>query len=56
MWKFTVYVVHGFVSSLQPEVGRGFLHVSNVFLFTFRSTDEFGKLEAMCNFGNITIG
>ena len=22
-----------FVSSLQPDVGRGFLHVSNVFLF-----------------------
>ena len=24
--------MHDFVSSLQPDVGRGFLHVSNVFL------------------------
>ena len=31
MWKFIVDVVHDFVSSLQPDVGRGFLHVSNVF-------------------------
>ena len=34
MWKFIVDVVNDFVSSLQPDVGRGFLHVSNVFLFT----------------------
>ena len=33
MWKFIVDVVHDFVSSLQPDVGRGFLHVSNVFLW-----------------------
>ena len=33
MWKFIVGVVHDFVSSLQPDIGRGFLHVSNVFLF-----------------------
>ena len=33
MWKFIVDVVNDFVSSLQPDVGRGFLHVSNVFLF-----------------------
>ena len=33
MWKFIVDVVHDFVSSIQPDVGRGFLHVSNVFLF-----------------------
>ena len=32
MWKFIVDVVHDFVSSLQPDVGRGFLHVSNLFL------------------------
>ena len=32
MWKFIVDVVNDFVSSLQPDVGRGFLHVSNVFL------------------------
>ena len=35
MWKFIVDVVHDFVSSLQPDVGRGFLHVSSVFLFLF---------------------
>ena len=33
MGKFMIYVVQDFVSSLQPDVGRGFLHVSNVFLF-----------------------
>ena len=33
MWIFIVDVVHDFESSLQPDVGRGFLHVSNVFLF-----------------------
>ena len=35
MWKFIVDVVHDFVSSLQPDIGRGFLHVSNVFLFYY---------------------
>ena len=34
MWKFIVDVVNDFVSSLQPDVGRGFLHVSNVFLLS----------------------
>ena len=33
MWKFIVDVVHDFASSLQPDVGWGFLHVSNMFLF-----------------------
>ena len=33
MWKFIVDVVHEVVRSLQPDVGRDFLHVSNVFLF-----------------------
>ena len=33
MWKFIVDVVNDFASSLQPDVGRGFLHVSNLFLF-----------------------
>ena len=33
MWKFIDDVVHDFGSSLRPDVGRGFLHVSNVFLF-----------------------
>ena len=32
VWKLIVDVVHYFVSSLQPDVGRGFLQVSNVFL------------------------
>ena len=32
MWKFIVDVVHDFVSLLQLDAGRGFLHVSNVFL------------------------
>ena len=35
MWKFIVDIVHDFVSSLQPDGGRGFLHVSNVFLFRY---------------------
>ena len=38
MWKFIVDVVHDFVSSLQPDVGRGFLHVSNVFFLPLRSS------------------
>ena len=38
MWKFKVDVVHEFVSSLQSDVGRGFLHVSNVFLCSFDYT------------------
>ena len=33
LWKFKVDFVHAFVSSLQPGVDRGFLHVSNVFLY-----------------------
>ena len=33
MRKFIVDIVHDFVSSLKPDVGWGFLHVSNVFLF-----------------------
>ena len=32
MEKFIIYVAHDFVSSLQPDVGWGFLHASNVFL------------------------
>ena len=32
MVKFRVDVVDDFGSSLQPDDGRGFLHVSNVFL------------------------
>ena len=32
MRKFIVDVVHDFGSSLQPDVGRGFWHVSNTFL------------------------
>ena len=44
MWKFIVDVVHDFVSSLQPDVGRGFLHVSNVFLFVVHITGPFQYL------------
>ena len=40
MWKFIVDVVHDFVSSLQPDVGRGFLHVSNVFLCKISEKDK----------------
>ena len=32
MWKFIVDDVHDFERSPRPDVGRGFLHVSNVFL------------------------
>ena len=39
MWKFIVDVVHDLVGSLQPDVGRGFLHVSNVFLLMDVTTD-----------------
>ena len=34
MWKFIVDIVHDLRSSLRPDVGRGFLHVSNVFLYS----------------------
>ena len=30
-----VDVVHDFGISLQPDIGWGFLHVSNMFLYTF---------------------
>ena len=40
MWKFILDVVHDFVSSLQPDVGRGFLHVSNVFLFQVQNKEK----------------
>ena len=39
MWKFIVDVVNDFVSSLQPDVGRGFLHVSDVFLFKLKPSN-----------------
>ena len=44
MWKFIVDVVHDFVSSLQPDVSRGFLHVSNVFLLNMLSPTIFLRL------------
>ena len=44
MWKFIVDVVHDFVSSPQPDVGRGFLHVSNVFLFYLHMDKRLSKL------------
>ena len=40
MWKFIVDVVHNFGSSLQPDIGRGFIHVSIVFLF-IKKIDKF---------------
>ena len=43
MWNFIVDFVHDFVSSLQPGVGRGFLHVSNVFLQTIALENGFDK-------------
>ena len=43
MWKFIVDVVHDFVSSLQLDAGRGFLHVSNVFL-SYLQENEFENL------------
>ena len=49
MWKFIVDVVHDFVSSLQPDVSRGFLHVSNVFLFfTRRRLNRYGGSVRVC--------
>ena len=44
MCKFIVDVAHDFVSSLQPDVGRGYLHVSNVFLFPYCKQPEHRKL------------
>ena len=44
MWKFIVDVAHDFVSSLQPDVGRGFLHVSNVFLFEWYSNTDIANV------------
>ena len=43
MWKFIIDVVHDFVSSLQPDVGRGFLHVSNVFLLELHADEQIWK-------------
>ena len=40
MWKFIVDFVHDFGSSLRLDVGRGFLHVSNVFLFIYGKAPE----------------
>ena len=45
MWKFIVDVVHDFASSLQPDVGRGFLHVSNVFLLIISSQIIYDHME-----------
>ena len=49
MWKFIVDVVHEFVSSLQPDVGRGFLHVSNVFLLILQIVmSEHFEMQVKC--------
>ena len=47
MWKFIVDVVHDFGSSLRPDVGRGFLHVSNVFLFKLRTGQETSRVAGI---------
>ena len=56
MWKFIADVVHDFGSSLQPDVGRGFLHVSNVFLFSgiLRSAEKL-LIRSSSNLGDIFI-
>ena len=43
--KFLVDVVHDFGSALQPDVDRGFLHVSNVFLFRPATTLVYGVFQ-----------
>ena len=53
MWKFIVDVVHDFVSSLQPDVGRGFLHVSNVFLYNFFK--EIGKVQGVTFYFHLCV-
>ena len=40
MWKFIFDVAYDFIISLQPDVGRRFLHVSNVYLFLKQVTDK----------------
>ena len=52
MWKFIVDVVHDFVSSLPPDVGRGFLHVSNVFLLIW----AVNVMYLLCNNDCIVLG
>ena len=50
MWKFIVDVVDDCGSSLRPDVGRGFLHVSNVFLFKlFPNGDQNGPYRTVLN-------
>ena len=51
MWKFIVNIVHDFVSSLQPDVGRGFLHVSNVFLLKYRYKDKYPGTQQLLDNG-----
>ena len=36
-----------FVSSLQPDVGRGFLHVSNVFLLLLQEKNIVEEIESI---------
>ena len=54
MWKFIVDVVHDFVSSLQPDVGRGFLHVSNVFLFSQLQQSEEAREAELADVNTVT--
>ena len=55
MWKFIVDVVHDFASSLQPDVGRGFLHVSNVFLFYCVAAGNTAFVEVPVGLGVVVV-
>ena len=46
MLNFIVDVVHDFGSSLRPNVGRGFLYVSNVFLLSLGLSGKRGIVVA----------
>ena len=47
--------MHDFVSSLQPDVGRGFLHVSNVFLFFNCDQAALRTLQSVCLFVRLSV-
>ena len=55
MWKFIIDVVHDFASSLQPDVGRGFLHVSNVFLFYCVAAGNTAFVEVHVGLGVVVV-
>ena len=55
MWKFIIDVVHDFASSLEPDVGRGFLHVSNVFLFYCVAAGNTAFVEVHIGLGVVVV-